>query len=116
MNFEENLKEQNCILRKSTGLTADGLLGSIVAAFLAPEGYKMVTFLGTTAVHQIFHNLIDHPEEQNIVSKLDKEIPVVPLDGIVATGVAYYSGGLGSAIGFGVVHGPLHMIIAPKDQ
>jgi len=116
MNLKENLKEQNCILRKSTGFTADGLLGSIAAAIFAPEGYKMTTFLGTAITHQILHNLIDHPDEDNIVSTLDKKIPTVPLDGIITTVVAYKSGGLGSALGFGIVHGPLHNEIAPKNQ
>ncbi len=114
--MQEIFLEKNQKVKESTGFTLDGLGGSLTAAFLAPEGSKLITGAATAIVHQIVHNSIDNCAPDNMIKNFDRTIPVLPLDGILGTGTAYYFGGVWSAIGFGAIHGPAHMTIEPNQK
>lgn len=114
--MQQEFLEKNQKIKSQTGFTLDGLLGSTAAAFLAPEGSKLMTGALTALSHQFVHNSIDNCAPDNVIKAVDRSIPTIPLDGIVGTFVAYLTGGFYSALGFGAIHGPAHMTIEPNQK
>lgn len=114
--MQQEFLEKNQRIKCQTGFTLDGLFGSTAAAILAPEGSKLMTGALTAVSHQFVHNSIEQCAPDNFLKAVDRSIPTVPFDGIVGSVVAYLTGGIYSALGFGAIHGPAHMTIEPNQK
>lgn len=113
--MSSTLKAINSMVQGTTYASIDGLLGSAAQAYMTEGtlGEQMQAFAMVEIPHQILHNMIDHPREQNVVKSFQDNTlgPYLPVDGLVGGAIAYFNGGLYPALAWGLIHGPLHFMI-----